>query len=163
MTRVIFTASSTRPRTQNFFIHAFRRRLRKTCRLRRHSCETTMRSEARSKTLSTCPNAPSTYCSASYSRTAKTSPAVQGRMNFELCPTMKRRGLNVSIEHQHIDTYKWRHLIENFIGKLKEYRRIAMRCCKTDESFNAFISRAARHHSPEVNVNRPWSSPVLTA
>jgi transposase len=32
------------------------------------------------------------------------------------------------------DTYKWRHLIENFFCKLKEYRGIAMRCCKTDES-----------------------------
>ena len=41
------------------------------------------------------------------------------------------------------DTYKWRHLIENFFGKLKEYRGIAMRCCKTDESFSAFISLAA--------------------
>ena len=40
-------------------------------------------------------------------------------------------------------TYKWRHLIENFFGKLKEYRGIAMRCCKTDESFTAFISLAA--------------------
>ena len=40
-------------------------------------------------------------------------------------------------------TYKWRHLIENFFGKLKEYRGIAMRCCKTDESFSAFISLAA--------------------
>ena len=41
------------------------------------------------------------------------------------------------------DTYKWRHLIENFFGKLKEYRGISMRCCKTDESFSAFISLAA--------------------
>ena len=41
------------------------------------------------------------------------------------------------------DTYKWRHLIENFFGKLKEYRGIAMRSCKTDESFGAFISLAA--------------------
>ena len=41
------------------------------------------------------------------------------------------------------DTYKWRHLIENFFGKLKEYRGIAMRCCKTDESFSALISLAA--------------------
>lgn len=40
-------------------------------------------------------------------------------------------------------TYKWRHLIENFFGKLKEYRGIATRCCKTDESFSAFISLAA--------------------
>ena len=41
------------------------------------------------------------------------------------------------------EVYKWRHLIENFFGKLKEYRGIAMRCCKTDESFSAFIALAA--------------------
>jgi transposase len=41
------------------------------------------------------------------------------------------------------DTYKWRHLIENFFGKLKEYRGIATRCCKTDASFTAFIAIAA--------------------
>ena len=41
------------------------------------------------------------------------------------------------------DTYKWRHLIENFFGKLKEYRGIATRCCKTDSSFSAFIAIAA--------------------
>ena len=35
------------------------------------------------------------------------------------------------------------HLIENFFGKLKEYRGIAMRSCKTDESFSAFIAIAA--------------------
>ena len=34
------------------------------------------------------------------------------------------------------------HLIENFFGKLKEYRGIAMRSCKTDESFSAFIAIA---------------------
>ena len=41
------------------------------------------------------------------------------------------------------EAYKWWPLIENFFGKLKEYRGIAMRCCKTDESFSAFISMAA--------------------
>ena len=41
------------------------------------------------------------------------------------------------------DTYKWRHLIENFFGKLKEFRGIATRYCKTDESFAALISLAA--------------------
>ena len=41
------------------------------------------------------------------------------------------------------ETYKWRHLIENFFGKLKEYRGIAMRCCKTDTSFTDFIAIAA--------------------
>ncbi len=38
------------------------------------------------------------------------------------------------------ETYKWRHLIENFFGKLKENRGIAMRSCKTDQSFTAFVS-----------------------
>ena len=44
-----------------------------------------------------------------------------------------------------IDTemYKWRHLIENFFCKLKEFKRIAMRSDKTDESFKAAIHLAA--------------------
>ena len=37
------------------------------------------------------------------------------------------------------EIYKWRHLIENFFGKLKEFKRIAMRSDKTDESFKAMI------------------------
>ena len=41
------------------------------------------------------------------------------------------------------ETYKWRPLIENYFGKLKENRGIAMRSCKTDQSFIAFISIAA--------------------
>ena len=39
--------------------------------------------------------------------------------------------------------YKWRHLIENFFGKLKEFKRIAMRADKTDQSFEAAIFLAA--------------------
>lgn len=41
------------------------------------------------------------------------------------------------------DLYKWRHLIENFFCKLKEFKRIAMRACKTDRSFEAMIYLAA--------------------
>jgi transposase len=41
------------------------------------------------------------------------------------------------------DIYKWRHLIENFFGKLKEFKRIAMRSDKTDRSFSAMIYLAA--------------------
>ena len=37
------------------------------------------------------------------------------------------------------EIYKWRHLIENFFCKLKEFKRIAMRADKTDESFAAMI------------------------
>jgi transposase len=39
--------------------------------------------------------------------------------------------------------YKWRHLIENFFCKLKEFKRIAMRADKTDHSFTAMIYIAA--------------------
>jgi transposase len=37
------------------------------------------------------------------------------------------------------EMYKWRHLIENFFCKLKEFKRIAMRADKTDQSFAAMI------------------------
>ena len=40
------------------------------------------------------------------------------------------------------ELYKWRHLVENCIGKLKEFKRIAMRACKTDTSFAAMIHAA---------------------
>lgn len=39
--------------------------------------------------------------------------------------------------------YAWRHLIENFFCKLKEFKRIALRACKTDQSFEAMIHLAA--------------------
>ena len=38
---------------------------------------------------------------------------------------------------------KRRHLIGNFFQKLKRFRGTAMRFCKTDESFGAFICLAA--------------------
>ena len=41
------------------------------------------------------------------------------------------------------EMYKWRHLIENFFCKLKEFKRIAMRADKTDTSFKAMIHLAA--------------------
>ena len=41
------------------------------------------------------------------------------------------------------EVYKWRHLIENFFCKLKEFRRIAMRSDKTDKSFEAMIHLGA--------------------
>jgi transposase len=43
--------------------------------------------------------------------------------------------------------YKWRHLIENFFCKLKEFKCIAMRACKIDQSFKAMIYLAA----PSIN------------
>ena len=41
------------------------------------------------------------------------------------------------------EIYKWRHLIENFFCKLKEFKRIAMRACKLDTSFKAMIHLAS--------------------
>jgi transposase len=37
------------------------------------------------------------------------------------------------------EVYKWRHLIENFFCKLKDFKRIALRSDKTDHSFAAMI------------------------
>jgi transposase len=41
------------------------------------------------------------------------------------------------------EMYKWRHLIENFFCKLKEFKRIALRSDKTDQSFAAMIYACA--------------------
>ena len=38
-----------------------------------------------------------------------------------------------------LEIYKWRHLIENFFCKIREFKRIAMRSDKTDQSFSAMI------------------------
>ena len=38
-----------------------------------------------------------------------------------------------------MEIYKWRHLVENFFQKLKEFKCVAMRACKTDTSFEAMI------------------------
>jgi transposase len=41
------------------------------------------------------------------------------------------------------EIYKWRHLVENFFCKLKEFKRIAMRSDKTDQSFSAMVQLAS--------------------
>ncbi|HXR53248.1 MAG TPA: IS5 family transposase [Steroidobacteraceae bacterium] len=70
----------------------------------------------------------------------------------DIIANLNERGAKVVIS-QHprraiplqIDTemYKWRHLIENFFCKLKEFKRIALRADKTDQSFEAMIYLAA--------------------
>ena len=65
---------------------------------------------------------------------------------------MEKRGVEIVIS-QHpnrvaprdidAEIYKWRHLIENYFQKLKEFKRIAMRACKTDASFTATIHLCA--------------------
>ena len=39
--------------------------------------------------------------------------------------------------------YQWRHLIENFFAKLKEFKAIAMRAEKTDRNFRSMIALVA--------------------
>ena len=41
------------------------------------------------------------------------------------------------------EMYKWRHLIENYFCKLKEFKRIGLRSDKTDSSFAAVITLAS--------------------
>jgi transposase len=38
---------------------------------------------------------------------------------------------------------RWRHLVENFFCDLKQFRRVATRYDKTDQSFTAMIHLAA--------------------
>ena len=38
------------------------------------------------------------------------------------------------------EVYKWRHLVENYFCKIKEFKRIAMRSDKTDTSYAAMIN-----------------------
>jgi transposase len=61
---------------------------------------------------------------------------------------LDRRGAKVVISQRpkrkapiqiDLEVYKWRHLIENFFCKLKEFKRVAMRSDKTDTSFAAMI------------------------
>ena len=51
-----------------------------------------------------------------------------------------RRAVPFQIDEE---IYEWRHLIENFFCKLKEFKRIAMRSDKTDRSFAAMIYACA--------------------
>ncbi len=53
---------------------------------------------------------------------------------------MPHRKTPLAIDHE---VYKWRHLVENFFCKLKEFKRIAMRSDKTDQSFAAMIHLTA--------------------
>ncbi len=61
-------------------------------------------------------------------------PSIARRTGYDCAP------LQLAID---LDVYKWRHLIENFFCKLKEFKRVAMRSDKTDTSFAAMISLAA--------------------
>ena len=55
------------------------------------------------------------------------------------------------------EMYKWRHLVENFFQKVKDYRGIATRYCKTDSSFTAFISLVGTVLWPKWTSTDPGS------
>jgi transposase len=55
-------------------------------------------------------------------------------------PPKSNRKLRIDYDRE---MYRWRHLIENFFAKLKEFRAIATRYDKTDISYAASISIAA--------------------
>lgn len=42
-----------------------------------------------------------------------------------------------------LDIYKWRHLIENFFAKIKEFKGVAMRSEKTDRNYASMIFACA--------------------
>jgi len=70
----------------------------------------------------------------------------------EIIADMMERGVEIVISQRpqrkapliiDEEVYKWRHLIENFFAKLKEFKAIALRCEKTDRNFRAMIYACA--------------------
>jgi transposase len=61
----------------------------------------------------------------------ETTPVIPPKSNRKFPPEFDRHAC------------KWRHLIENFFQKLKEFKRIALRSCKTDQSYASMIYAAA--------------------
>jgi transposase len=55
-------------------------------------------------------------------------------------PPRKHRKTQIDYDAQ---MYKWRHLVENYFAKIKEFRGIATRYDKTDDSFRANINLTA--------------------
>ena len=55
-------------------------------------------------------------------------------------PPRKHRKTQIDYD---TEMYKWRHLVENYFAKIKEFRGIATRYDKTDVSFRASINLTA--------------------
>src|ERR1700738_2676888 len=68
-----------------------------------------------------------------------TSVTMSGRIMAQRSDFSDQRSFRVTAS----EISKWRHQIENFFCKLKEFKRIAMRADKTDQSFAANILLAA--------------------
>lgn len=63
----------------------------------------------------------------------------------------QRRSKPLSLDRE---LYKWRHLIKSFFCKLREFKRIAMRADKADQSFKAMIDLAAAVINSRKNLDR---------
>jgi transposase len=59
---------------------------------------------------------------------------------YSVIPPRKNRKQLIQFD---TEMYKWRHLVENYFAKIKEFREIATRYDKTDESVRANIKRTA--------------------
>ena len=62
------------------------------------------------------------------------------RGTLSVIPPRKNRKQLIQID---TEMYKWRHLVENYFAKITEFRGIATRYGKTDESFRANLNLAA--------------------
>ena len=72
----------------------------------------------------------------------KTYDSNELHAQFQACGAMvviPPRANRVEVVECDSEMYKWRHLVENFFCKLKNFRRIAMRFEKTDVSYAAMI------------------------
>jgi transposase len=62
------------------------------------------------------------------------------RGTLAVIPPNASRATNIPYD---ADIYTWRHLVENFFQRIKEFRRVATRYDKTDTSFRAAIHLVA--------------------
>lgn len=65
---------------------------------------------------------------------------LDARGAFSVIPPRKNRKQDIQID---TTIYQWRHLIENYFAKIKEFRGIATRYDKTDDSFRANLNITA--------------------
>jgi transposase len=65
---------------------------------------------------------------------------LDARGALSVIPPRKNRKQDIQID---TTIYQWRHLIENYFAKIKEFRGIATRYDKTDDSFRANINLTA--------------------
>lgn len=65
---------------------------------------------------------------------------LDARGALSVIPPRKNRKQDIQID---IEIYKWRHLVENYFAKIKEFRGIATRYDKTDDSFRANLNLTA--------------------